>query len=262
MSKPSDFVQGTLDVLLLKILALEPLHGWAISQRLKAVSGNVLQVSEGSLYPALHKLGGGWVITAEWESDGALNKLGAVLFADGSGRKALEEQAADWDRLSALAAVSLVLRLQEGSDDDALAHYCSFAGADFISKRRVSVELRMRVNVPCGTSGGGADCLWDFAGRCRIAMKELVVERQMERCAGDVRAWQAGDSAGGCEVWVKWQLDTEEQGDDCYGGAFVGLGGGGVRVGVPADRCFVIEAAAGESSGAVVLAIHIWTDTR
>ncbi|MGA8505775.1 MAG: helix-turn-helix transcriptional regulator, partial [Candidatus Sulfotelmatobacter sp.] len=56
MSKPSDFVQGTLDVLLLKILALEPLHGWAISQRLKAVSGNVLQVSEGSLYPALHKL--------------------------------------------------------------------------------------------------------------------------------------------------------------------------------------------------------------
>src|SRR3984885_12802655 len=67
MSKPSDFVQGTLDVLLLKILALEPLHGWAVSQRLKAVSGNVLQVSEGSLYPALHKLEvGGW-ITAEWK---------------------------------------------------------------------------------------------------------------------------------------------------------------------------------------------------
>jgi PadR family transcriptional regulator PadR len=54
VSKPSDFVQGTLDVLLLKILALEPLHGWAVSQRLKAISGNVLQVSEGSLYPALH----------------------------------------------------------------------------------------------------------------------------------------------------------------------------------------------------------------
>jgi len=67
MSKPSGLVQGTLDLLLLKILGLEPLHGWAISQRLKSVSGDVLQVSEGSLYPALHKLEQeGW-ITAEWK---------------------------------------------------------------------------------------------------------------------------------------------------------------------------------------------------
>ena len=56
MSKPPDLVQGTLDLLLLKILALEPLHAWAISQRLKQISGDVLQVSDGSLYPALHKL--------------------------------------------------------------------------------------------------------------------------------------------------------------------------------------------------------------
>ena len=56
MSKPPDLVQGTLDLLLLKILALQPLHGWAISRRLKSISGEVLQVSEGSLYPALHKL--------------------------------------------------------------------------------------------------------------------------------------------------------------------------------------------------------------
>src|SRR5438045_8517977 len=56
MSKPNDLVQGTLDLLLLKLLALEPLHGWAISLRLRALSGDVLQVSEGSLYPALHKL--------------------------------------------------------------------------------------------------------------------------------------------------------------------------------------------------------------
>src|SRR2546425_364884 len=56
MSKPNDLVQGTLDLLLLKILALEPLHGWAISLRLKSISGDVLQVTEGSLYPALHKL--------------------------------------------------------------------------------------------------------------------------------------------------------------------------------------------------------------
>ena len=68
MSKPPDLVQGTLDLLLLKILALEPLHGWAISQRLKQVSGDELQVSDGSLYPALHKLElAGW-ITAEWKT--------------------------------------------------------------------------------------------------------------------------------------------------------------------------------------------------
>ena len=68
MSKPSDLVQGTLDMLLLKILALEPMNGFAVSQRLKQVSGDVLQVSDGSLYPALHKLEQeGW-ITAEWKT--------------------------------------------------------------------------------------------------------------------------------------------------------------------------------------------------
>jgi len=68
MSKPPDLVQGTLDLLILKIVALEPLHGWAISQRLKQVSRDVLQVSDGSLYPALHKLQqDGW-ITAEWKT--------------------------------------------------------------------------------------------------------------------------------------------------------------------------------------------------
>src|SRR5438105_13806467 len=67
MSKPADLVQGILELLLLKILALEPLHAWAVSQRLKQVSGEVLQVSDGSLYPALHKLEQeGW-ITAEWK---------------------------------------------------------------------------------------------------------------------------------------------------------------------------------------------------
>ena len=67
MSKPNDLVQGTLDLLLLKILALGPLHGWAISLRLGTISGDVLQVSEGSLYPALHKLEQeGW-IEAEWK---------------------------------------------------------------------------------------------------------------------------------------------------------------------------------------------------
>ena len=110
MSKPSDFVQGTLDVLLLKILALEPLHGWAVSQRLKAISGNVLQVSEGSLYPALHKLEvGGW-ITAKWKPT-ENNRRAKFYSLTSAGRKALAEQAADWERLS--SAVSQVLRLEE-----------------------------------------------------------------------------------------------------------------------------------------------------
>jgi PadR family transcriptional regulator, regulatory protein PadR len=110
VSKPSDFVQGTLDVLLLKILDLEPLHGWAVSQRLKAVSGNVLQVSEGSLYPALHKLElGGW-ITAEWKPT-ENNRRAKFYSLTRAGRKALAEQAADWERLS--SAVSQVLRLEE-----------------------------------------------------------------------------------------------------------------------------------------------------
>ena len=110
MSKPSDFVQGTLDVLLLKILALEPLHGWAISQRLTAVSGDVLQVSEGSLYPALHKLEvEGW-ITAEWKPT-ENNRRAKFYSLTRNGRKALEQESAKWDRLS--AAVSLVLRLEE-----------------------------------------------------------------------------------------------------------------------------------------------------
>jgi PadR family transcriptional regulator, regulatory protein PadR len=110
VSKPSDFVQGTLDVLLLKILALEPLHGWAVNQRLKAVSGNVLQVSEGSLYPALHKLEvGGW-ITAEWKPT-ENNRRAKFYSLTSAGRKALAEQAADWERLS--GAVSQVLLLEE-----------------------------------------------------------------------------------------------------------------------------------------------------
>jgi PadR family transcriptional regulator, regulatory protein PadR len=94
----------------LKILALEPLHGWAVSQRLKAISGNVLQVSEGSLYPALHKLEvGGW-ITAEWKPT-ENNRRAKFYTLTRAGRKALGEQAADWERLS--SAVSQVLRLEE-----------------------------------------------------------------------------------------------------------------------------------------------------
>ena len=110
MSKPSDLVQGTLDLLLLKILALEPLHGWAISIRLKQVSGEVLQVSEGSLYPALHKLEQeGW-IKAEWKQT-ENNRRAKFYSLTKSGRKQLQAESANWDRLS--SAIARVVQMKE-----------------------------------------------------------------------------------------------------------------------------------------------------
>jgi PadR family transcriptional regulator PadR len=110
MSKPSDLVQGTLDLLLLKILALEQLHGWAIGQRLKQVSGDVLQVSDGSLYPALHKLEQeGW-ITAEWKPS-ENNRRAKFYSLSRLGRKQLQKEAANWERLS--GAITGVVRLEE-----------------------------------------------------------------------------------------------------------------------------------------------------
>jgi PadR family transcriptional regulator len=110
LSKPSDLVQGTLDMLLLKILALEPMHGWAISRRLKTISGDVLQVSEGSLYPALHKLEQeGW-ITAEWMQT-ENNRRAKFYSLTRLGRKELESEAANWKLLS--SAITRVIRLSE-----------------------------------------------------------------------------------------------------------------------------------------------------
>jgi PadR family transcriptional regulator PadR len=110
MTKPSDLVQGTLDLLLLKILVLEPRNGWAISQRLKQISGDVLQVSDGSLYPALHKLEQeGW-ITAEWKRS-ENNRRAKFYSLTSLGRRHLEREVANWSRLS--AAISHVVRLEE-----------------------------------------------------------------------------------------------------------------------------------------------------
>ena len=109
MSRPSDLVQGTLDLLLLKIVALGPLHGWAIAQRLKQVSGDVLQVSEGSLYPALHKLEHeGW-LTATWQVSDT-GRRARFYTLSRAGRRALERELADWERLS--GAISRVVKLQ------------------------------------------------------------------------------------------------------------------------------------------------------
>jgi PadR family transcriptional regulator, regulatory protein PadR len=110
MSKPSDLVQGTLDLLILKILGLQPLHGWALSQRLKQISGEVLQVSDGSLYPALHKLEQqGW-IQAEWKPT-ENNRRAKFYSLTRLGRRHLEKEAANWERIS--TAISSVMRLTE-----------------------------------------------------------------------------------------------------------------------------------------------------
>lgn len=110
MSKPSDLVQGTLDLLILKILAIQPLHGWALSQRLKQVSGEVLQVSDGSLYPALHKLEQqGW-IQAEWKPT-ENNRRAKFYSLTRLGRRHMEREAANWERIS--TAISSVVRLTE-----------------------------------------------------------------------------------------------------------------------------------------------------
>ncbi|HEX5412947.1 MAG TPA: PadR family transcriptional regulator [Terriglobia bacterium] len=106
MSKPNDLVQGTLDLLILRTITPEPRHGWGIAQRIRQVSGEVLQVNQGALYPALHRLEqNGW-IRAKWgESDN--NRRAKYYSLTPAGRKYLEHEEANWKRLS--TAIGLVL---------------------------------------------------------------------------------------------------------------------------------------------------------
>lgn len=107
MSKPTDLVQGTLDLLILKTIALEPNHGWAIAQRIRQMSNEVLQVGQSALYPALHKLEQqGW-IEAEWKQS-ENNRRAKYYSLTKAGRKALGEEALQWERLS--AAISVIVR--------------------------------------------------------------------------------------------------------------------------------------------------------
>lgn len=107
MSKPADLVQGTLDLLILKIVALQPMHGWAIAQRIRQMSGDVLQVGQGALYPSLHKLEqNGW-ITSEWAVS-ENNRRAKYYTLTRAGRKALEREAAQWERLA--GAISMIVR--------------------------------------------------------------------------------------------------------------------------------------------------------
>src|SRR5437899_4211981 len=108
MGKPNDLVQGTLDLLILKIISLEPKHGWAVAKRIQQVSKEALQVQQGSLYPALYRLEHqGW-IKAEWRETetGRQAKFYSLTRA---GRRQFEKELASWDRLS--NAINLVVRM-------------------------------------------------------------------------------------------------------------------------------------------------------
>jgi PadR family transcriptional regulator, regulatory protein PadR len=107
MGKPIDLVQGTLDLLILKAIRTEPLHGWAIAQRITQLSQEVLKVPQGSLYPALQRLEReGW-ITAAWGAS-ENNRRARFYRLTKTGRKHLEREQAGWDRLS--SAIALFLR--------------------------------------------------------------------------------------------------------------------------------------------------------
>ena len=107
MTKPHDLVQGTLDLLILRTIATESLHGWAIAQRIQLLSKDVLRINQGSLYPALQRLERqGW-ITADWGVS-ETNRRARFYRITSAGRRRLERERADWERLS--AAISLVMR--------------------------------------------------------------------------------------------------------------------------------------------------------
>ena len=106
MGKPSDLVQGTLDVLILRTLALEPKHGWAIAKRIQQISRDVLQVQQGSLYPALHRLEQKAWIKAKWKET-ETGRQAKFYSLTAAGRAQLEKEAANWSRLS--SAINLVV---------------------------------------------------------------------------------------------------------------------------------------------------------
>jgi transcriptional regulator len=107
MPKPSDLLQGTLDLLILKTLAREPMHGWAIAKRIQSLSDEVLSVQQGSLYPALHRLENqGW-IDAEWKSS-EHGRDAKVYSLTREGRRQLTRELESWNRLS--SAVGLLLQ--------------------------------------------------------------------------------------------------------------------------------------------------------
>jgi transcriptional regulator len=106
MGKPSDLIQGTLDLLILKTIALQPMHGWGIAQRIQQTSGDVLQVQQGSLYPALHRLEQEAWIKADWRET-ENNRRAKFYSLTAAGRRHMEKELANWKRLS--GAIGLVV---------------------------------------------------------------------------------------------------------------------------------------------------------
>ena len=107
MAKPTDLVQGTLDLLILKTISLEPKHGWAIGKRIQQVSREALQIQQGSLYPALHRLEQqGWIRSA-WRPT-ETGRMAKFYSLTRSGRRQFEEELASWTRLS--SAINLVIQ--------------------------------------------------------------------------------------------------------------------------------------------------------
>jgi len=106
VDKKTDLLQGTLDLLILRTIALEPMHGWAIAQRIQQISKDVLQVQQGSLYPALHRLEHKGLINAEW-GPSENNRRAKFYSLTRTGRKQLEQERASWERLA--AAVTQIL---------------------------------------------------------------------------------------------------------------------------------------------------------
>ena len=108
MSKPSDLIQGTLDLLILQTVSLEPKHGWAIAKRIEQVSNEALQITQGALYPALHRLEHqGW-IRARWRTT-ETGREAKYYDLTRAGRVQLEKELAEWERLS--NAIGLVIRM-------------------------------------------------------------------------------------------------------------------------------------------------------
>jgi PadR family transcriptional regulator PadR len=110
MGKPSDLIQGTLDLLILKTVAVEPRHGWAIAKRIQQISGDVLQVNQGALYPALHRLEQqGWLRAHDGLT--ATGREAKIYALTAAGRKQLAREIESWDRLS--NAIGLIVREAE-----------------------------------------------------------------------------------------------------------------------------------------------------
>ena len=111
MSTRSELPQGTLDLLILKTVALGPVHGYAIAQRLQQVSRDVVQVPQGSLYPALHRLENRGLLAADWQET-ETGRDAKFYRLTRKGRKQLDAEAASWERLT--QAIGLILRMSEG----------------------------------------------------------------------------------------------------------------------------------------------------